>query len=177
MIYVIFLFELSALALSQLHEGLVALKLKLNHMKTGVKTHKLCRRQNPCMQSFKVYNAFTFLWHLILQFKKTLHIFLLIVPLCRWRRLPHSLISHSLSLSLSFSVYVSLSHPPPASLLKQSSITCIPLCYPSLNLPPSSWPIQWSGSSWLAAGHSTLSASVTLLLVAEGRLTAPWANQ
>lgn len=67
--------------------------------------------------------------------------------------------------------------PPPTPLLKQSSITFIPLCYHSLNLPPSSQPIRQSSSFWLAEGHPTPSLSVTLLLVAEQRLTAPWANQ
>lgn len=66
--------------------------------------------------------------------------------------------------------------PPPNThtpLLKQSSITLIPLCYHSLNLPPSSQPIRQSSSFWLAVGHPTPSLSVTLLLVAEQRLTAP----
>lgn len=57
---------------------------------------------------------------------------------------------------------VVISHPPlptipshsarPALALKQSSITLIPPCYPLLNLPPPSWPIQLSGSFWLAVG-------------------------
>ena len=45
--------------------------------------------------------------------------------------------------------------PPTTPLLKQSSITLILPCYPSLNLFPSSWPIQQSGSLWLAGGHPT----------------------
>lgn len=40
----------------------------------------------------------------------------------------------------------------PTPALKQSSITLIPPCYPLLNLPPPSWPIQLSGSFWLAVG-------------------------
>lgn len=44
------------------------------------------------------------------------------------------------------------SPPCPTPALKQSSITLIPPCYPLLNLPPPSWPIQLSGSFWLAVG-------------------------
>lgn len=42
--------------------------------------------------------------------------------------------------------------PCPTLVLKQSSITLIPPCYPLLNLSPPSWPIQLSGSFWLAVG-------------------------
>ncbi len=99
--------------------------------------------------------------------------------LCSQSFLPHlPFISLPLSVSLSVCLSVSLSvcrslalvtsplHPP-TSLPKQSFITLIPLCYPSLHLPPSSQPIQQSGSSWLAAGHPSPSLSVTLLLVSE----------
>ena len=81
--------------------------------------------------------------------------------------------SHSLSVSLSTCLI-----PPPTPMLKQSSITLIPLCYPSLNLPPSFpgpssrvVPPGWLGATQPRPCQSPCSWR------AERRLTAPWANQ
>lgn len=61
--------------------------------------------------------------------------------------------------------------PCPTPALKQSSITLIPPCYPLLNLPPPSWPIQLSGSFWLAVGPPN-PVAVSHLAAAAGRARA-----